>query len=310
MMNKKELYTAAIIGFYAIVAIYAIVCTIDAIEIITTIGGLSMMPIKPTFSVSSLIRDDRRYSETHPSRLYAGLHTPAYRVLNHVSKTLLKAGLYGACTTMMERSQYKHISYKSLFSVTIAHGYSSVTIGARTIFAIDEWTRTIYHIDASGRLATTDYYQDYDMSDVISQVSEAIEVLKQCYKPDTTEVVEEAPREWALKEVLADRPYHRDFSNVATCTVTANLIAPSKKSVAWAVEWYDRNDPSTTRIERGFWFTAYKVEILDVVAWLPHSLLGGLDNTPFMNGTKKTARLEVPVWWFNKNIAPKMPMPF
>jgi hypothetical protein len=310
MMNKKELYTAAIIGFYAIVAIYAIVCTIDAIEIITTIGGLSMMPIKPTFSVSSLIRDDRRYSETHPSRLYAGLHTPAYRVLNHVSKTLLKAGLYGACTTMMERSQYKHISYKSLFSVTIAHGYSSVTIGARTIFAIDEWTRTIYHIDASGRLATTDYYQDYDMSDVISQVSEAIEVLKQCYKPDTTEVVEEAPREWVLKEVLADRPYHRDFSNVATCTVTANLIAPSKKSVAWAVEWYDRNDPSTTRIERGFWFTAYKVEILDVVAWLPHSLLGGLDNTPFMNGTKKTARLEVPVWWFNKNIAPKMPMPF
>jgi len=311
MMNDKlTFYSIAIL--FIIACCYVIACAIDMVAILSNLDtvGLSMLPFVPTFSVSSLVRDDRRYSETHPSRLYAGLHTPAYRVLNHVSKALLKAGLYGACTTMMERSQFKHISYKSLFSVTIAHGYSSVTIGARTIFAVDEWTKTIYHIDASGRLASTDYHQGYDMSDVISQVSEAIEVLKQCYKPDTTEVVEEVPREWVLKEVLADRPYHRDFSNVATCTVTANLIAPSKKSVAWAVEWYDRNDPSTTRIERGFWFNAYKVEILDVVAWLPHSLLGGLDNTPFMNGTKKTARLEIPVWWFNKNIAPKMPMPF
>ena len=144
------------------------------------------MIFKPSFTVSQLYRDERRYGESDRMRNYAGLHTPAYRVLNHVSTALLKAGLYGACTTMMSRSQFKHISYKSLFSVTIAYGYSSVTIGARQIFAVDEWTRTIYHIDASGRLHVTPYHQGYDVSDVIAQVSECIEVLKDCVKPVAT----------------------------------------------------------------------------------------------------------------------------
>ena len=63
------------------------------------------MTIHRNFTVSQLIRSDRRYTDSDRMRNYAGLHTPIYRVFNHVSKTLLKAGLYGACTTMMRRMQ-------------------------------------------------------------------------------------------------------------------------------------------------------------------------------------------------------------
>ena len=136
-----------------------------------------MLAFKPSFSVSPLVSKSRKYGESSKGRLFCGLHTPAYRVLNHVSKALLDSGLYGACVVMNSRGYHKHISYKSLFSVTISHGYSAVTIGARKIFAVDENTRTIYHIDSAGDLHVTPYHQGYDMTDVISQVSEAIEVL-------------------------------------------------------------------------------------------------------------------------------------
>ena len=225
-MNKQSLQTAALIAFYIFVFVYLVVCTFHTIENLSILGA-SMFAFKPSFTVSQLVREDRRYSESDRVRNYGGLHTPAYRVLNHVSKALLDSGLYGACTVMMSRAQHKHISYKSLFSVTISHGYSAVTIGARTIFAVDEWTRTIYHIDASGRLAVTDYHQGYDMTDVITQVSECIEVLKDCYVAPASEPVEET--RWALS-VSSKTALTTDLSKALVCRCERRCWQPLRTS--------------------------------------------------------------------------------
>ena len=263
------------------------------------------MIFKPAFpSIIDMVRDERRYGESDRMRNYAGLHTPAYRVLNHVSKALLKAGLYGACTTMMSRSQYKHISYKSLFSVTIAYGYSAVYIGACRIFAVDEWTRTIYHVDSNGMMNVTPYHQGYDMTDVIAQVSECIEVLKECVKPAPPEPVQET--RWALKQVIQDRPYHGPIKG-SSVSVQAKLLRQSKNLVKWKVEWYDMDNPSRTRIESGVWAKAYKVEIDGVVAWLPHSILGEIYSSPWAGSrvAHPSATIEVPEWWYRKAIKSK-----
>ena len=299
-MNRKSLETIALIAFYSIVFLYLIACTFYTIENFSLLGAT--MIFKPAFpSIIDMVRDERRYGESDRMRNYAGLHTPAYRVLNHVSKALLKAGLYGACTTMMSRSQYKHISYKSLFSVTIAYGYSAVTIGACRIFAVDEWTRTIYHVDSNGMMNVTPYHQDYDMTDVIAQVSECIEVLKECYKPVADEPVQET--RWALKRVIKDRPYHGPIKG-SSVSVRATLLATSKNKVHWKVEWYDMDNPSRTRIESGVWAKAYKVEINGVVAWLPHSILGEIYSSPWAGSrvSKPVATIEVPEWWHRKTI--------
>ena len=300
-MNRKSLETAAIVAFYVIVFIYIVACTFYTIENLSILGA-SMITFKPGFpSITDMVRDERRYGESDRMRNYAGLHTPAYRVLNHVSTALLKAGLYGACTVMNSRSQYKHISYKSLFSVTIAYGYSAVTIGACRIFAVDEWTRTIYHVDSNGMMNVTPYHQGYDMTDVIAQVSECIEVLKECYIAPADEPVQET--RWAIKRVIKDRPYHGPIKG-ATWSVKATLLATSKNKIHWKVEWYDMDNPSKTRIESGVWAKAYKVEIDGVVAWLPHSLLGEIYSSPWAGSrvARPTATIDVPEWWYQKNI--------
>ena len=287
-MNRKSLETAAIVAFYVIVFIYIVACTFYTIENLSILGA-SMITFKPGFpSITDMVRDERRYGESDRMRNYAGLHTPAYRVLNHVSTALLKAGLYGACTVMNSRSQYKHISYKSLFSVTIAYGYSAVYIGACRIFAVDEWTRTIYHVDSNGMMNVTPYHQDYDMTDVIAQVSECIEVLKDCVKPAPPEPVQET--RWAIKRVIKDRPYHGPIKG-ATWSVKTTLLATSKNKIHWKVEWYDMDNPSRTRMESGVWAKAYKVEIDGVVAWLPHSLLGCLLYTSPSPRDKRQSRM-------------------
>ena len=305
MNTKTDYYFIATIVTLAIALVYVVACAYDMCVILsnlesTALVGASMI-FTPSFTVANLYRDDRRYGESDRMRNYAGLHTPAYRVLNHVSTALLKAGLYGACTTMMSRAQFKHISYKSLFSVTIAYGYSSVTIGARQIFAVDEWSRTIYHIDASGRLHATPYHQGYDVSDVIAQVSECIEVLKDCHKPAPPEPVQET--RWALKRVIHDRPYHGAIKG-SSVSVQARLLTSSRNLVKWKVEWYDMDNPSRTRMESGVWAKAYKVEIEGAVAWLPHSLLGEVYTSPFAGSRIKhpTATIEVPEWWYQKNV--------
>ena len=297
--SSNRFYTAAVLIVWVLAAAYFVDCLFNFIENLELLGA--SMLFKPSFTVSQLVRSDRRYSESDRMRNFAGLHTPIYRVLNHVSKTLLAAKLYGACTTMMSRAQFKHISYKSLFSVTLAQGYSSVTIGARQIFAVDEWTRTIYHIDASGRLVATDYYQDYDMSDVIAQVSECIEVLKECYKPVASEPVQET--RWDLKRVIQDRPYTGPIKG-SSVSVRARLLTHSRNLVHWSVEWYDMDNPSRTRVESGVWPKAYKVEIEGATAWLPHSILGEIYSSPWAGSRIKhpTATIEIPEWWYQKSI--------
>ena len=267
------------------------------------------MLFTPSFSVSPLVTKSRKYGETSKARYFCGLHTPAYRVLNHVSKTLLDAKVFDACVVMISRGYHKHISYKSHFSVTISHGYSSVTIGARQIFAVDENTRTIYHIDATGRLRVTDYTQDYDMTDVIAQVSEAIEVLADCYVAPIVERVETPPIRWTLKRVIHDRPYHGPIKG-RKVSVVAKFLRASKKQVRWCVEWMDKDNNEKTRMEKGGWNTAYKVEIDGIVAWLPHSILGGLHNIPFTERNQNACRLDVPEWWVRKNITEHFVAPF
>ena len=299
-MTKQSIESALYLIFYIVAFIYIVACAFDTIDNLELLGA-SMFAFKPSFTVSNLVRSDRRYGDSDRMRNYAGLHTPIYRVLNHVSKTLLKAGLYGACTTMMSRAQFKHISYKSLFSVTLAHGYSSVTIGARTIFAVDEWTRTIYHINQFGMLSAVPYNQDYDMNDVITQVSECIEVLKDCVKPAPPEPVQET--RWALKQVHQDRPYHGPIKG-SSVSVKAKLLTSSRNLIQWKVEWYDMDNPSRTRMESGVWAKAYKVEIEGATAWLPHSILGEIYSSPWAGSRIKhpTATIEVPEWWYQKNI--------
>ena len=297
--SSNRFYTACTLIIWIAAAIYFVDCLFNFLDNLELIGA--SMLFKPSFTVSQLVRGDRRYGESDRMRNYAGLHTPIYRVLNHVSKTLLASKLYGACTTMMSRAQFKHISYKSLFSVTLAQGYSSVSIGAREIFAVDEWTRTIYHIDTTGRLVATDYYQDYDMSDVIAQVSEAIEVLKDCYKPVASEPVQQT--RWDLKRVIQDRPYSGPIKG-SSVSVQATLLTHSRNLVHWSVEWYDMDNPSRTRVESGVWPKAYKVEIEGATAWLPHSILGEIYSSPWAGSRIKhpTATIDIPEWWYQKSI--------
>jgi len=309
MTDNQYFYCVAIL--FIVACCYIIGCAVDMVTILSNpeIIGASMLSFKPSFSVSPLVRSDRRYGETTRTRNFGGLHTPAYRVFNAVSKMLLDAKLYSACVTMTSRSQYKHISYKSLFSVTIAYGYSAVSIGARTIFAVDEWTREIYHIDSTGRLAVTPYYQGYDMTDVIAQIAECVEVLKECYVPVANEPVEET--QWDLLAVHQDRPHLKPIKG-ATESVRATLLKQSRNLIKWKVEWYDVNNPSRTRIESGVWAKAYKVEIDGVVAWLPHSILGEIYSTPwaYSRVAKPTATIDVPQWWYIKNITPHLNLPF
>jgi len=307
-MTKESFQTIAIVALYTLAIAYVVVCTFQTIENISTLGA-SMFAIKPSFSVHNLIPKTRKYGESTHKRNYGGLHTPIYRVLNSVSKDLLNRGLYGACVVMMARSQFKAISYKSLFHVTMAYGYSSVTIGGRQIFAVDEHSRTIYHIDVAGDLRVTDYNQNYDMSDVIAQVAEAIEVLADCYIAPVIEHVEVKPIRWTLKRVMLDRPYHGAIKG-RSVSVVAKFLRASKKQVRWCVEWMDKDNNDNLRIEKGGWHNAYKVEIDGIVAWLPHSILGGLHDTPFTLKNQKACRLDVPEWWVCKNITAHFVAPF
>ena len=310
-MNKSA-ETLLIIIFWIIVGIYIVDCTIDAIANLELIGA-SMFAFKPSFTVSNLVRDERRYGESDRIRNYGGLHTPAYRVLNYVSKALLDSGLYGACTVMNSRGQHKFIGYSSLFSVLISYGYSAVTIGARTIFAVDEWTRTIYHIDSNGRLAVTDYHQGYDMTDVIAQVSEAIEVLKDCYTADKLKAIaQQSPSEWFC--------YGADNLGVVRdwkrATVKCWFVKASNKSVEWTKFW-TREMPNGSRQQKtttGSHPSAYQVVIGSTTYWLPHSILsrewelhGGRTfksdhSVPYFQFNGTLDFIDLPVWWLEKTV--------
>ena len=273
-----------------------------------------MTTIQPTFSVSPFIRSDRRYTETDRQRNYAGLHTPAYRVLNHVSKTLLDAGLYNVCTVMNSRGQFKSISYKSLFSVTIDHGYSAVTIGARTIFAVDEWTRTIYHIDSNDVMRTTEYHQGYDMTDVIAQVSEAIEVLKEFYTAEKLESIAQAQsaQDWfcyGADNLGAVRDYKR-------ATVAVYLKQSSQKTVEWTKYWARETSDGSRQYKTttGSHPSAYQIVVGDKAYGIPHSIMSsswelhggrkfiGSHEVSYLSWSAVPSKVDLPVWWLEKTL--------
>ena len=126
-----------------------------------------MTATNPTFTISNL-RKNRRYSDSDRLRNYVGLHTPIYRVLNYAERFILDRLIARDFDIHMKRGQQKWIYREGVLNISMNRGYSEVTIGARRIFAINEWTRTIHHIDASGRLTVTEYTQQYDMTSSLS----------------------------------------------------------------------------------------------------------------------------------------------
>ena len=320
-MNKQtqsDLYFIATLGMLVLAMIYILVCAYDLCVILSNLDNLDLvgasMIFTPSFTVSNLVRSDRRYSETDPIRNFGGLHTPAYRVFNHVVKALLDSGLYGQCVVMDSRGQFKHVSYKSLFSVTIDHGYSVVSIGARQIFAVDEWSRDIYHIDSNGRLNATPYHQGYDMTDVIAQVSEALEVLKEFYTADKLKAIADAEKaqEWIC--YAAD-----NLGVVKDCkraTVSVYLKKTSTKSVEWTKYW-GRMTPNGTKEYKtttGSHPSAYQVVLGKKTYWIPHSIMSsswelhggrkfiGDNGVAYLSWKTTTSTIDLPVWWLEKTV--------
>ena len=266
-------------------------------------GVIGACMFKPSLTVEKLITPSRKYGETSPIRYFGGLHTPTYRVLNALENAVLTDGFGSVFLMNTSRGQHKFVGVVGVVEVLISYGYSSVRIGARQIFAIDEWTREIYHIDANGRLHVSPYNQEYNMTDVIAQVLEAFEVVKEHLKPVPVESY--YPKEtWNV--IKSDRPTLK--SHADTVSVRATYISRSKELVTWStLEVLDGTN--IKRRTHGSWYKSYKVEIDGVVAWLPHSLIGEVYNTPF-TARESTVTLQVPRWWFNKQILANVEVPF
>ncbi len=308
-MNRSA-ETALMCIFYIIVAIYLVDCAFDVIANLELLGA--SMLFTPSFTVSNLVRKDRRYSNSDRLRNYVGLHTPIYRVLNHAQQFILDRRISRDFDLHTNRGQQKWIYREGVLNIRLDRGYSAVSIGARTIFAVDEWTRTIYHIDASGRLAVTDYHQNYDMTDVIAQVVEALEVITEHYDADKYDAMERR-YEWQLdctENIEGVRDYKR-------ATVKCWFIKSSNKSVEWRKQWFRETPSGSTqwKITEGSHPTAYQVVIGSTAYWLPHSILsrewelhGGrkfksCGTVPFFGWTGTIDSIDIPVWWLEKNVA-------
>ena len=190
-----------------------------------------MLAIKPSFTIANL-RKDRRYGESDRLRNYAGLHTPIYRVLNHAERFILDNLIARDFDIHMKRGQQKWIYREGILNISMNRGYSEVVIGARRIFAISDWTRTIYHIDANGVWHESEYTQRYDMTDVIAQVTEALEVIAEHYNADKYDAIDRAnaQHDWYC--------YGADNLGVVNttwkrATVTQWQIKDSTNSIEW-----------------------------------------------------------------------------
>ena len=303
--------------FFLVACCYIIGCAVDMVTILSNLDslGLAMLPIAPTFSVAPYTRKDRRYSESDRLRNYVGLHTPIYRVLNHAERFILDRRIHRDFCMHTNRGQQKWIYREGVLNISLARGYSEVSIGARQIFAVDEWTRTIYHVDSNGVMHTTDFHQDYDMTDVIAQVTEALEVIAQHYNADKYDAIDadKARQEWFC--------YGADNLGVVNDTwqrATVQLwhIRDSKKSVEWTKYW-GRETPMGAKEYKtttGEHPSAYRVAIGDTAYWIPHSICsrtttlhGGREvrhngEDRFLGFDMSTSTLDLPVWWLEKTI--------
>ena len=273
------------------------------------------MLIKPSFSISNL-RNDRRYSNSDRLRNYVGLHTPIYRVLNHAQKFILQRRIHRDFDIHMNRGQQKWIYREGVLNIRLDRGYSAVSIGARTIFAVDEWTRTIYHINQFGMMIKgMKYTQDYDMTDVIIQVTEALEVIADHYDAEKYKAIDadRARQNWFC--------YAADNLGVVNDTwqrATIKLwhIRDSKKSVEWTKYWGRETLDGSKQYKTttGEHPSAYLVAIGSDKYWIPHSICsrttelhGGRQvrhdgASRFLGFDMSTSTIDLPVWWLEKTL--------
>ena len=314
MTNKSDqIFLACVIAMWVLSAIFFIDCLFNTLENLELLGA-SMFAIKPSFTIANL-RDDRRYSDSDRLRNYVGLHTPIYRVLNHALKFILAKGLSRDFDIHMNRGQQKWIYREGVLNIRLDRGYSAVSIGARTIFAVNEWDRTIYHIDSLGRITSAKYYQDYDMSDVIAQVTEALEVIAEHYNAEKYDAIDadKARQEWFC--------YAADNLGVVNdtwkrATVSLWHIRDSKKSVEWTKYWgrMTPNGSKQYKTTTGEFPSAYLVNIGGNEYWVPHSICsrtttlhGGRQvrhdgASRFLGFDMSTSTIDLPVWWLEKTL--------
>ena len=236
---------------------------------------------------------------------YCGLHTVTYRVLNFVERFILDNRISDGFNVNTFSGQTKSISSKSQYadvSVRLSYGRGVVEVNGNRILFICENTRTIHHIDVDGVYHTCDYNQNYDVSDVIAQVTEVLETIKASYEPEPVK----APHvhDWVLEQEFGTKPVIKPRARYTRkCEVKG--LTTSRNSVSWEGHYRDAKNRNYTKRENIFYPTAYKVEIDGVVAWLPHSILG-LEASPFDfsggRNFKPVVTLDVPTWWIRKNI--------
>ena len=314
-MTNNRFFHLAVIILWIVAGVYFVDCLFNTLENLELIGA-SMLAFKPAFpSIIDMVREDRRYSDSDRLRNYVGLHTPIYRVLNHAQEFILDKGLSRDFDIHMNRGQQKWIYREGVLNIRLDRGYSAVSIGARRIFAVDEWDRRIYHVDSNGMMNVNKYHQDYDMTDVIAQVTEALEVIAEHYNAKKYDAIDErkARQEWFC--YAAD---NLGVVNDKWDRVTIQLWhkRDSKKSVEWTKYW-GRETPSGAKEYKtttGSHPSAYLVNIGGKEYWVPHSICSrtttlhggrqvrhnGADR--FIGFNMSLSTLDLPVWWLEKTI--------
>ena len=269
-----------------------------------------------TFSVDPIDTKTRKYGESSHNRNFCGLHTPIYRVINFAQDWILQRRISRDFRMNTSRGQAKWIvQHNNALSIEMAYGYSAVKIGARTIFAVDENTRTICHINQFGMMVVVPYYQDYDMSDVNTQVLEVLEVIADHYNAEKYKAIDEDAKqyEWQLMEDTCEFVERTEWSRAK---VKVWCVGHSKSSVEWERQYgrINRNGSVSYKTETGDYPKAYKVAIGDVVAWVPHSIMsrrttlhGGRvaihpGDDYFLGCYSHVQDLDLPVWWLKKTI--------
>ena len=245
------------------------------------------------------------YDHRSKKSRFCGLHTVTYRVLNFVEGFILGKRIADAFNVNTFSGQSKGISSKSQYpkvSVRLSYGRGVVEVNGNRILFICENTRTIHHIDSNGVYHTCDYNQNYDVSDVIAQVSQVLETIEATYEPEPVKPA--YVHDWVLEQEFGTKPVIKPRARYTRkCEVKG--LTTSKGSVSWTGHYRDAKNRNYTKREHIFYPNAYKVEINGVVAWLPHSILG-LEASPFDfsggRNFKPVVTLDVPTWWLKKNI--------
>lgn len=314
-MKNQKTQTIITLAIWLIATVYFIDCLFNTIENISTLGA-SMLAFKPSFSVHNLIPKARKYGESDHKRNYGGLHTPIYRVINFAQDWILQHRISRDFMMNTSRGQAKWIVQNNdVLRINMAHGYSSVRIGGRTIFAVDEHSRTIYHIGTTGRLAVTPYHQDYDMTDVIAQVLEVLEVIADHYNADKYKAIDDDSKQydWQLMEDTCEFIERTEWKRA---TVKVWCLSWSKSSVEWERQYgrINRNGSASYKTETGEYPKAYKVAIGDVITWVPHSILSSRSTLHggrvavhpgddfFLGCYSHVQPIDLPVWWLEKTV--------